>query len=52
MKCEVLVDKITLVVNKGSLVDVDEQQFELARQFIRPVNDEHEEKPKRKPKQK
>lgn len=37
IKCEVLVDRVALVVGKGSIVNVDEKQFELARQFIKPV---------------
>lgn len=50
IKCEVLVDRVSLVVGKGSIVLVDEQQFELARQFIKPMKEEAEEKPKKKPK--
>lgn len=38
VKCEVLVDRCSLVVGKGSVVYVDERQFELARNFIKPVN--------------
>jgi len=37
MKCEVLVDRVSLVVDKGSIVNIDEKQFELARQFVKPV---------------
>ena len=47
IKCEVLSDRVSLVVHKGSIVYVDERQFELARQFIKPVK-EAEEKPKEK----
>lgn len=47
-KCEVLVDRVSLVVGKGSIVYVDDKQYEVARQFIKPVEDE--EKPKRKAK--
>ena len=60
IKCEVLVDRVSLVVGKGSIVLVDEQQFELARQFIKPMKEEKpaqtvqkaavEEKPKKKSK--
>lgn len=53
VKCEVIVDRVSLVVGKGSIVLVDEKQFELARQFIKPINDEAEEKPtEEKPKRK
>lgn len=53
VKCEVIVDRVSLVVCKGSIVLVDEKQFELARQFIKPINDEAEEKPtEEKPKRK
>ena len=56
VKCEVLVDKVSLVVCKGSIVYVDEKQFELARHLIKPVDmpkaeaqevEVAEEKPKR-----
>lgn len=50
VKCEVIVDRVSLVVGKGSIVLVDEKQFELARQFIKPINDEAEEKPKKRTK--
>ena len=53
VKCEVVVDRVSLVVGRGSIVLVDEKQFELARQFIKPINDEAEEKPtEEKPKRK
>ena len=39
IKCEVLVDRVALVVGKGSIVNVDEKQFELARQFIKPIHE-------------
>lgn len=42
VKCEVIVDRASLVVGKGSIVVVDERQYELARQFLKPV--EHKEK--------
>lgn len=44
IKCEVLVDRVALVVGKGSIVNVDEKQFELARKFIKPINSVSEEK--------
>lgn len=55
-KCEVLVDRCSLVVGKGSIVFVDDRQFELARNFIRPLEQKSEpveeagveEKPKKK----
>ena len=37
-KCEVVVDRCSLVVGKGSIVFVDDRQFELARNFIKPVD--------------
>ena len=49
VKCEVIADRVTLVVGKGSIVMLDEVQAEVARQFVKPVN-EDEEKPKRKAK--
>ena len=53
IKCEVI-GKTSLVVEKGSIVLVDERQFELARRVLKPVKDEEpkaEEKPKRSKKQ-
>lgn len=60
-KCEILADRVSLVVGKGSVVFVDEKQFELARNFLKPVDmdmpkaevkeiETAEEKPKRKKK--
>lgn len=45
-KCEVLVDRVSLVVGKGSIVYVDEKQFELARNFIKPLEKAKVEEPK------
>lgn len=39
VKCEVLADRVSLVVGKGSIVLVDNAQFELARQFIKPIKE-------------
>lgn len=60
IKCEVL-GKTSLVVEKGSVVLVDERQFELARKVLKPIADKkaekveepkaEEEKPKRTKKQ-
>ena len=50
IKCEVLADKVCLIVEKGSIVYVDERQFELARQFIRPVEKAKAEGVEEKPK--
>lgn len=53
MKCEVIVNRLSLVVGKGSIVEIDERQWELARQFVKPIktaNEENEEvveKPKK-----
>ena len=47
MKCEVL-QKTCIVVEKGSIVEVTEQQFELARRVLKPIVEEKsEEKPKK-----
>lgn len=52
MKCEVL-EKTGLVVEKGSIVEVTEKQFELARRVLKPIvedkkeSKESEEKPKK-----
>lgn len=37
MKCEVL-SKCVLAVNPGSIVNVDERQFETARKFLAPAD--------------
>lgn len=42
MKCEVLFNTV-LAVEKGSIVEVSERQFELARKVLKPIK---EEKPK------
>lgn len=36
MRCEVL-DTCNLVVGKGSIVEVSERQYELARKYLRPL---------------
>ena len=36
MRCEVL-DTCTIVVGKGSIVEVSERQYELARKYLRPL---------------
>lgn len=36
-KYEVLADRISLVVEKGSIVIVDERQYEIARPFLKEV---------------
>lgn len=38
-KCEVLVERVSLVVGKGSIVVVDEQQYEIARSFLKPIGE-------------
>lgn len=43
IKCEVIVDRASLVVGKGSIVVVDDRQFELARQFLKPVENKNKE---------
>lgn len=37
-KCEVLVERISLTVNKGSVVIVDDKQFEVAKKFLKPLD--------------
>lgn len=36
-RCELLKD-CSLVVKKGSVVIVDDRQFEIARQFLKPID--------------
>lgn len=36
MRCEVL-DTCNIVVGKGSIVEVSERQYELARKYLRPL---------------
>lgn len=36
MKCEVL-DNCVLAVGKGSIVEVSQRQYELARKILRPI---------------
>lgn len=43
-KCEVLVERVSLVVGKGSIVEVDDVQYELARQFLKPLGNKTEKK--------
>ena len=46
-KCEVLATRVSLVVEKGSVVLVDDRQFEIAKQFLKPiVEEEKTEEPK------
>ena len=44
-KCEVVVDAITIVVGKGSIVNVSEKQYELARAALKPIAAEQPKKP-------
>lgn len=43
VKCEVL-DTCSIVVGKGSIVEVSPRQYEIARKFLKPVNEKKEEK--------
>lgn len=43
IKCEVL-DTCSIVVGKGSIVEVSPRQYELARKFLKPINNKKEEK--------
>ena len=38
-KCEVLNDTV-IAVKKGSIVIVEDRQFELARKHLKPINEE------------
>lgn len=38
-KCEVIVDAATLVVGKGSVVIVSDKQWELARAYLKPIDE-------------
>ena len=40
VKCEVIVDRISLVCGKGSVVVIDDKQYELARKFVKPIVEE------------
>ena len=39
MKCEVLCDTV-IQIQKGSIVNVSEKQYELARKVLKPIDDE------------
>lgn len=39
IKCEVLVERISLTVNKGSVVVVDDRQFEIAKKHLKPIHE-------------
>ena len=36
-KCEVLANRLSLVVGKGSIVIVEDRQYEIAKQFLKPL---------------
>lgn len=38
-KCEVLANRLSLVVGKGSVVYVEDRQYEIAKQFLKPLNE-------------
>lgn len=44
IKCEVMADCV-LAIRKGSIVDVDERQYEVARNILKPVGKTGEESP-------
>ena len=55
MKKYVVIKKVSLVVNEGSLVELDDRQYEIARQYLKPLevsNDTSkvDDKPKKKAK--
>lgn len=39
VKCEVIATRVSLVVAEGSVVWVDERQYEIAKQYLKPVVD-------------
>lgn len=39
LKCEVLNDTV-IAIKKGSIVNVDEKQYELARKHLKPIREE------------
>lgn len=47
MKVEVLQDCV-LRIKKGTIIEVDERQFEIARRVLKPVEVAQEEAPKEK----
>lgn len=47
MKYEVLAEAITLVVKKGSIVILDEEQGRLASRFLKEIKQEKKEKEKK-----
>ena len=44
IKCEVL-DTCSIVVGKGSIVEVSPRQYEIARKFLKPIQEKKEVKP-------
>ena len=46
-KCEVIADRVALTVAKGGIVYVEDKQFEVAKKFIKPI-EETEKKTKKK----
>ena len=50
-KCEVLNDTV-IAIKKGSIVLVDDKQYELARKVLKPVTENKEEKDESLPKEK
>lgn len=49
-QCEVLADKISITVNKGSIVNVDDLQYELARKHLKPIESKKAEAKEKKSK--
>lgn len=43
-KCEVIAERVTLTVCKGSIVNLDDVQAELARSLVKPVSEAKAEK--------
>lgn len=38
-KCEIIVDRLGLTALKGSIVYVDDRQFEAAKQYLKPLEE-------------
>ena len=38
-KCEVIADRIGLTVEKGSIVILNDRQYELLRKYVKPVEE-------------
>lgn len=39
-KCQVIADRVSLICLNGSIVNVDERQFEIAKRFLKILDEE------------